>query len=83
MSDPAARPLLRVVRGDATAAETAALVAALAITHAAGTRAAARADAGSGAADGSAESGWRDRSRLLRAPMPHGPGRWRASAQPR
>ena len=78
MTDEGTRPLLRVVQGDATAEETAALVAALAIT-----RAAARARARRGQADGRARSGWCDRARLLRAPMPHAPGGWRTSALPR
>ncbi len=81
MSEPAMRPLLRVVRGDATAEETAALVTALAITRAAATQAAVR--AGRGPARAGGRSGWCDRSRLLRAPLPHGPGGWCASALPR
>ena len=78
MTDEGTRPLLRVVRGDATVEEIAALLAALATT-----RATARARAHRGPADGLAGSGWCDRSRMLRAPMPHGPGAWRASALPR
>jgi len=77
------RPLLRVVRGDANAEETAALVAALAITRVAARQAAGRAGPRSGRADARAMSGWCDRSRLLPAPVPHGPGGWRASARPR
>ncbi len=71
-------PLLRVIRGNATAAETAALIAALAVSRASAVRAAA----GGAAAGGGIRSGWRDRARLLRAPLRHGPGAWRASALP-
>ncbi len=73
--------LLKVVRGDATAEETAALIAALATARAAVQRAnAAAARPGDRA---NPRPGWRDRSRLLRAPIAHGPGAWRASALPR
>ncbi len=76
-------PLLRVIRGNATAAETAALIAALAVSRATAARAAAGGAAASGtAAGGGTLSGWRDRARLLRAPPRHGPGAWRASALP-
>ena len=76
-------PLLRVIRGNATAAETAALIAALAVSRATAARAAAGGAAASGtAAGGGTLSGWRDRARLLRAPLRHGPGAWRASALP-
>ncbi len=76
-------PLLRVIRGNATAAETAALIAALAVSRATAARAAAGGTAASGtAAGGGTMSGWRDRARLLRAPLRHGPGAWRASALP-
>ncbi len=82
--DAGTRPLLRVVRGDATAEETAALVATLALTRAAAARqAGALAAARRGRADARARSGWCDRSRLLRQALPHGPGSWRASALPR
>jgi Acyl-CoA carboxylase epsilon subunit len=67
-------PALRVVRGNPTAEEIAALVAVLA----------ARAPAGGAAARrGSVRNGWSERSRLLRAPLPRGPGGWRASGLPR
>ena len=82
MTDADARPLLRVVRGDATAEETAALVAALALTRATAARQAAGTAAGRGRRD-RARSGWCDRTRLMRAPLPHGAGAWRASALPR
>jgi hypothetical protein len=70
---PAARPLLRVVRGDATPEEIAALVAVL------------LARAGEAEAPGQDRSGsksWSDRSRLLRRPLSPGPGAWRRSALP-
>jgi len=51
-------PLLRVIRGNATAAETAALIAALAVSRATAARAAAGGTAASGAAaSGAAASG--------------------------
>lgn len=79
-------PLLRVVRGEATAEETAALIAALALARAAAQRAAAQRAAGAahGGRSGAAVlSSWCDRPRLLGAPISHGPGAWRASALPR
>ncbi len=82
MTDAGILPLLRVVRGDATAEETAALVAVLVLARAAAARQ-ARADAGRGQANGHARSGWSDKSRLSQRPLPHGPGGWRASALPR
>ncbi|SEG90776.1 Acyl-CoA carboxylase epsilon subunit [Thermomonospora echinospora] len=69
------RPFLQVVRGDATPEEIAALVAVLS----------ARAAAASAAAGGGTRrtSAWADRSRMVRTPLPHGPGAWRHSALPR
>jgi len=70
---PAARPLFRVVRGDATPEEIAALVAVLA------------ARGGGNDAPGrprSVKNGWSDRSRALRRPLSPGPGAWRGSALP-
>ena len=67
------RPFLQVVRGDATPEEIAALVAVLAArTASPGAEAPAR-----------RTSGWADRARLVRQPVRHGPGAWRASAFPR
>jgi len=66
-------PVLRVVRGDATPEEIAALVAVL--------MASASADAGEQVA-APVRSAWVDRSRLVRAPLPHGAGAWRRSALP-
>ena len=67
------RPLLRVVRGDATPEEIAALVAVL-MTHAGVTEAPGPAR--------SVRNSWADRSRLLRRPLFPGPGAWRRSALP-
>jgi hypothetical protein len=68
-----ARPLLRVVRGDATGEEIAALVAVLA----------ARGGEGDAPAQPrSVKNTWSDRSRLLRRPLATGPGAWRASGLP-
>ncbi len=66
------KPMLRIVRGDATAEELAALVAVLA--------------ARSGSVpepEPEPRSLWRDRSAAVRAPLLHGPGSWRASGLPR
>jgi len=82
VTDAAALPLFRVVRGDLTAAETAALVAALALYRAAAVRRAADAAAAGHRRTGGRPS-WADRSRLSSAPLPRGPGAWRASALPR
>jgi hypothetical protein len=66
-----ARPVLRVIRGDATPEEIAAVVAVLL------SRPAPRAGA-----PPSRPSAWSDRSRLLRRPLFPGPGAWRRSALP-
>ena len=68
--------VLQVVRGDATPEEIAALVAVLT----------ARARPATAARSGPAtrrRSGWADRPAGLRAPLPRGPGAWRAVARPR
>jgi hypothetical protein len=67
----AARPLLRVVRGELAAEELAALVAVVT----------ARAS-GTGEPEPTPASRWAMRSAGLRRPLPHGPGAWRASALP-
>jgi len=67
------RPVLRVVRGDATAEEIAALVAVL-VARSAGAEAPGQARSVPGL--------WADRSRLLRRPLSPGPGAWRRSALP-
>jgi hypothetical protein len=68
------RPVLRVVRGDATPEELAALVAVL-----------AAAGGAEGAADprDASPSRWTDHAASVRAPLQPGPGAWRASALPR
>jgi hypothetical protein len=63
-------PVLRVVRGDATAEEIAALVAVL------------LSRAGDEVGPATARSAWADRSRQLRRPLHPGPGAWRRSALP-
>jgi hypothetical protein len=68
-----ARPLLRVVRGDATPEEIAALVAVLA---------ARGSDDEAPAPPRSVKNAWSDRSRSLRRPLATGPGAWRASGLP-
>jgi hypothetical protein len=78
-AERAAGPLLTVVRGDATAEEIAALTAVLAAKSAAAVRAATAAAA---AARGGRTFGWASRQAMLRKPLAHGPGAWRASARP-
>jgi len=68
---PSARPLLRVVRGDATPEEIAALVAVL-MTARPTEEAPAE----------PARSAWSDRSARMRRPLQPGPGGWRRSALP-
>jgi hypothetical protein len=65
------RPVLRVVRGDATAEEVAALVAVVsALSAPAATPERRRPE-------------WSAPRRLHRVSLPHGPGGWRASGLPR
>jgi hypothetical protein len=66
------RPLLRVVRGTPDDEELAALTAVVAAIAA--QRPAPTAEAPS--------SHWADRAALVRRPLPHGPGAWRASGLP-
>jgi hypothetical protein len=66
-----ARPLLRVVRGDATPEEVAALVAVVASLGGGEAPAPRRAPE------------WSAHHRKLRTTLPHGPGGWRSSALPR
>ena len=66
------RPVLRVVRGDATPEEIAAVVAVLL----------SRADSESGAGPRRPASAWADRSRQLRRPLFPGPDAWRRSGLP-
>lgn len=70
--DEPGRPVLRLVRGEATAEELAALVAVLAARS-----------AGEPDAAPEAPSLWRDRGARLRAPLLPGAGSWRASGLPR
>jgi hypothetical protein len=72
-------PLLAVVRGDASAEEIAALTAVLAARSAAAARLAA---ASAGTGRGGRAFGWASRRAMLRKPLSHGPGAWRASARP-
>jgi hypothetical protein len=69
---PAARPRLRVVRGDARPEEIAALVTVLLATRA----------GEDGAAPAPARSAWSDPAPRLRVPPHPGPGAWRRSALP-
>ena len=69
--------LFEIVGGAATAEEIAALTAVLATMAAASRR-------GAVPAGGPVRvSGWAERSRLVRRPLAHAPGAWRASARPR
>ncbi|MGO9780888.1 MAG: acyl-CoA carboxylase subunit epsilon [Streptosporangiaceae bacterium] len=70
-SDEPGRPVLRVIRGDASAEEVAAILAVLAVR-----RYAATAAQSSAAASGRFRSAWTDQSRRLRAPLFPGPGQW-------
>ena len=65
------RPILRIVRGEPDAAELAALAAVVAGLAAAPAEEAAAEQ----------RSAWADRAALIRGPLPHGPGAWRASAR--
>ena len=72
MSDsPEQRPLLRIVKGDATPEEVAALVAVVA----------ALAHGGEPPRGRTPE--WSAHHRKTRGSLPHGPGGWRSSALPR
>ncbi|MGD0934007.1 MAG: acyl-CoA carboxylase subunit epsilon [Streptosporangiaceae bacterium] len=79
-SDEPGRPVLRVIRGDASAEEIAAILAVLAVRRDAATAAASSA---ARTATGRFRSAWTDRSRQLRAPLAPGPGHWRRTALPR
>jgi len=72
-SDEAGRPVLRVIRGDATPEEIAALLVVVA----------ARARAVPAAPEPRPDAAWSDRAQIMRAPVAPGPGAWRASAWPR
>ena len=68
---PDQRPLLRIVKGDATPEEVAAL---LAVVTALGARAARPAPRPT--------SEWSAHHRKLQRTLPHGPGAWRSSSLP-
>ena len=72
MSTDESRPVLRVIRGDATAEEIAAVLAVLAVRGGGRAPAARRPTAV-----------WADRASLIRGPVRPGPNAWRASAWPR
>ncbi|XVV03050.1 acyl-CoA carboxylase subunit epsilon [Actinosynnema sp. CA-248983] len=65
------RPYLRVVRGNPTDEELAALTA---VVTTLGT--------GQAEEDVPRRSAWSDPTRMVRRPLPHGPGAWRSSALP-
>jgi hypothetical protein len=73
---PADVRLFEVADGGATPEEIAALTVVLA-----GAAAAHQATVPAG--QPAVSPGWADRSRLLRSPLAHAPGGWRASARPR
>ena len=75
MTAPKNPPHLVVVRGEPTAEEIAALTAVLSA------RAAAARDAAEASERPERPSGWRDRSRGMRAPLRPGPGAWRLSTR--
>ena len=66
------RPLLRVVKGDATPEEVAALVAVVAALG-----------SGGGEPPRRRTPEWSAHHRKVRRSLPHGPGGWRSSALPR
>jgi len=66
------RPLLRVVKGDATPEEVAALVAVVAALG-----------AGAGEPPRRRTPEWSAHHRKARVSLPHGPGGWRSSSLPR
>jgi len=66
------RPLLRVVKGDATPEEVAALVAVVAALG-----------SGGGEPPPRRTPEWSAHHRKTRVSLPHGPGGWRSSALPR
>ena len=70
MSAAENRPVLRVIRGDATDEEIAALLAVLA----------ARSGGAAGTPAQPSTAAWADRAALIRSPARPGPNAWRASA---
>jgi hypothetical protein len=67
------RPVLRVIRGDATPEEIAALLAVVAASAARAAEPEPR----------TTTPAWLDRGGRMRQPLPPGPGAWRASTWPR
>jgi hypothetical protein len=73
-AEPAARPALRIIKGNPSPEEIAAVTVVLSI-----------ATSGDGEPDRREQvlsGGWADPARRLRQPVPPGPGAWRASTQP-
>ncbi|MBT0767992.1 acyl-CoA carboxylase subunit epsilon [Kineosporia sp. J2-2] len=89
LEDDAAGPVLRVVRGNPTPEELAALLAVMTAVRAAGSADPGSGGPGSGSGGpGSRQVGssgvgsgsaWNDRAALVRRPVAHGAGVWRAS----
>jgi acyl-CoA carboxylase epsilon subunit len=73
--DQDGQPVLRIAAGRPSAEEIAAVVVAVLAARAA--------RGGADRAAGRPRSEWPARARLLREPLPRGPGGWRASALPR
>ena len=72
MDPDSPRPILRVVRGDATPEEVAALVAVVAALGSGGTESPPR-----------RTPEWSAHHQKTRRSLPHGPGGWRSSSAPR
>ncbi|HEX6352447.1 acyl-CoA carboxylase subunit epsilon [Actinophytocola sp.] len=69
------RPHLRIVKGNPSDEELAALVAVVSAVDASASDSASE--------ESARNSAWSDRRGLVREPLPHGPGAWRASGFPR
>jgi Acyl-CoA carboxylase epsilon subunit len=67
------RPVLMVIKGDASAEEIAAVVGALSVVGRSGR---------GGTSRPRRVGGWADRSAMLRTPLRPGPQAWRASGRP-
>ncbi len=76
---PAGLPALEIVAGHPRAEDVAAVT--LALSAVLTRESAARAERA--ARDANGTGGWADRSRLLHAPLAHGPHAWRYSGRPR
>jgi Acyl-CoA carboxylase epsilon subunit len=75
--DPDGEPLFAIAAGSPTASEIAAVVTVLAARLGQAGR------AGPAGVVPGRRSGWSARSAMMRGPLPHGPGAWRAAALPR